>query len=149
MIVDVINDDMLTASSHKYVAFGINTEGVLRGEFAREICNNYALGFSVTGKRELGEIIIIQTGLTKYYGIVCYSLENGWNDSPKILADCLNRIETLEKEKIAVYIMDSEFFTQMADANLNEIIKAIHLSQKQCVVYCYIYSKKEILDGIE
>ena len=75
MITDVIEGDVLE-TFHDHVVFGINIDGLVKwdGFVNQKICN-YAMGFSVTGKRQLGEVITIPTGLEKYHGIVCYSVE--------------------------------------------------------------------------
>lgn len=143
MITDVIEGEILEIV-YPHVAFGINIEGIVKwdGFVSQKICP-FSMGFSVTGKRQLGEVITIPTGLEKYHGMVCYSVENGWKNTPNAIKACLDKIETKEDESIYVATLGTDLFDQMPWSSVRESIKAIHLSKKNCIVYTSIPDTKE------
>lgn len=150
MITDVIEGEIeITKTFHHHLVFGINKEGIVKwdGFVNQKICQ-YAMAFSITEEREIGDVLTIQTGLEKYHGIVCYSIKDGWEDTPKTIRACLDKIETKDDESIFVATIGSDLFEQMPWHLVRESIKAIHLSKKNCIVYTSQDTKEKILDLI-
>ena len=151
MIVDVIKDDVLY-TTYRHIVFPMSTEGICGSGFSRDICD-YIFGFEDEQEKEekLGKIIpIIPKIDTKYYGIVCFSEKEGWWDYiAKAIKKGLNNLQIPEEEIIAVAMLETGFIDFVPDYYAREIVEAIHTSTKKCVIYSYVYSKKEIFSVIK
>ena len=147
MIVDVFEGDLLLLQTmHSHIAFAINKEGIICDKLTNDICK-YAMGFTVTGEKRLGEVVSIPTGNVWYHGIVCYSTKEGWSKSSQAILTGLNKIEVKEYEYISVILMGLD-----ARANLRENIEAIHLSKNKCLVFIFdkeSCSKEDVIEKIK
>jgi hypothetical protein len=147
MIVDVISDDILN-SSCKHVVFAIKTEGINSNMgFCKEFCEHVLSCFSVGPKTigKLGDVVsIVPKTDTKYYGIVCYSQEWGWDSVAEAVKNGLDKLQVPENETIAVAMLETGFIGYVSGHNARKILEAIHASNKQCIVYSFKYNKEEI-----
>ena len=150
MITEVKNDDIFNTDL-KHVAFAVNTEGYNDSGFAGAVTSKFAPELASTGGNHLGEVLTSTTKDGKsFHGLVCHSLKGeGWSKAPETITKCLNAIETGESEKIAVILMGGGMIGQMSGANLLANIKAIHASEKSCVVYTLEYTEQAVWDVIK
>lgn len=148
MITKVLNEDIFK-TPHKHIAFAINTEGSNDAGFAGQVASRYAPKLANTGKKKLGEVVTVESKGKTFHGLVCHSLKDGWNDSPKTITECLDKIKTDDDESIAVVLMGAGMIGQMSGADVIANAKAIHKSKKNVVLYSLEYGEKAVFDALK
>ncbi|MFA6554398.1 MAG: hypothetical protein WCS89_02705 [Candidatus Paceibacterota bacterium] len=136
MIVNRVKGDIFLAPQ-KHIAFAINTQGDNDDGFAEQVSLRIKWSELIrTGGNQLGEVLIRKDGEKTYYALVCHSLDKGgWNDTPRVARECLDKIEAPDDEEIAVVLMGSGFFGRMQGADVEAILGGIEQSKKKLVVY--------------
>jgi hypothetical protein len=148
MITKVFNKDIFD-TPYNHIAFAINTEGLNKYDFARQISfKDYTDLFLNTGEKEMGDVISIKVREKTFHGLVCHSLkQHGWVNAPQAITSCLEKIET--DEPIAVVLMGASKFRQAVEGvDIVANIKAIHKAKKNVILYNYDYSENAIFDVI-
>ncbi len=148
MITKVINGNVFD-TPYNHIAFAINTKGYNDAGFAGQVSERVPK-IANTGKKDLGEVVSIESKGKIFHGLVCHSLEdNGWGGAPKAIITCLEKIQVTDTEPIAVVLMGAGMIGQMSGADVKANIRAIHQSKKNCVVYSLQYSEKAIFDVLK
>ncbi len=148
MITDVINEDVFK-TPHKHIAFAINTEGSNDGGFAGQVTSRFVPELANTGGVQLGEIKTASAKGKTFHGLVCHSLSKGWENAPKIITECLDKIEIPDNEPIAIVLMGAGMIGTLSGADPRANVKAIHASKKNCILYSLEYSKVAVEEAIK
>mgnify|MGYP001590620607 FL=1 len=135
MIVNRVRGDIF-AAPQKHIAFAVNTQGYNDAGFAGQVSSRIWPKLASTGGNELGEVLTHKNGNKTYHALVCYSLDSGgWNDTPRVARECLDKIDVPNDEEIAVVLMDSGPVGMMQGADVNAILAGMEQSKKKLVVY--------------
>lgn len=77
-----------------------------------------------------------KNGNKTYHALVCHSLDSGgWNDTPRVARECLDKIDVPDDEEIAVVLMGSGPVGMMQGADVNAILAGMEQSKKKLVVF--------------
>ena len=135
MIVNRVCGDIF-AATQKHIAFAVNTQGYNDAGFAGQVSSRIWPKLASTGGNELGEVLTHKNGNKTYHALVCHSLDSGgWNDTPHVARECIDKIEVSDDEEIAVVLMGSGPVGMMQGADVEAILKGMEKSKKKLVVY--------------
>lgn len=135
MIINRVRGDIFEASQ-KHIAFAVNTEGYNEAGFAGQVSSRIWPKLTNTGGNELGEVLTHKNSSKTYHALVCHSLEpGGWNDTPRVVRECLDKIDVPDGEEIAVVLMGSGPVGMMQGADVEAILAGMQNSKKKLVVY--------------
>ena len=135
MIINRVRGDVFSASQ-KHIAFAVNTEGYNDAGFAGQVSSRIWPKLASTGGNELGEVLTHKNGSKTYHALVCHSLESGgWNDTPRVARECLDKIDVPDGEEIAVVLMGSGPVGLTQGADVDAILAGLQNSKKKLVVY--------------
>lgn len=135
MIVDRVRGDIF-AAPQKHIAFAVNTEGYNDAGFAGQVSSRIWPKLASTGGNNLGDVLTHKNGSKTYHALVCHSLESGgWDETPRIARECLDKLDVPEGEEIAVVLMGSGPIGMMQGADVNAILVGMELSKKKLIVY--------------
>ena len=133
MLINHIKGDIFTTKD-KHIIFAINKEGK-NGGFAGQVAKKGFTELIDTGGNELGDIIDKTIDGITYHGIVCHSLENGWDGSASIILDALNKMKF--NDDASIVAIGSGFTGIMQGAPYEEIIEAFDISNKRLTVWTH------------
>ena len=135
MIVNRVRGDIFTAPQ-KHIAFAVNTQGYNDAGFAGQVTSQIWPKLANTGGNKLGEVLTHKNGTKTYHALVCHSLDSGgWNDTPQVARECLDKIDVPNDEEIAVVLMGSGPVGMIQGADVNAILAGMEQSKKKLVVY--------------
>lgn len=135
MIVNRVRGDIF-AASQKHIAFAVNTQGYNDAGFAGQVSSRIWPKLEKTGGNNLGDVLTHKNGNKTYHALVCHSLdEGGWDETPRIARECLDKIDAPDDEEIAVVLMGSGPVGMMQGADVNAILAGMERSKKKLVVY--------------
>ncbi|OGD32028.1 hypothetical protein A3C91_01570 [Candidatus Azambacteria bacterium RIFCSPHIGHO2_02_FULL_52_12] len=135
MIISRVRGDIF-AAPQKHIAFAVNTQGYNDAGFAGQVSSRIWSKLASTGGNELGEVLTHKNGSKTYHALVCHSLDSGgWNDTPRVARECLDKIDAPNDEEIAVVLMGSGLVGMMQGADVEAILKGMEQSKKKLVVY--------------
>jgi len=135
MIVKRVRGDIF-AASQKHIAFAVNTEGYNDAGFAGQVSSRIWPKLAKTGGNQLGEVLTHKNGTKTYHALVCHSLElGGWDDTPRVARECLDKIKAPANQEIAVVLMGSGPVGMMQGANVEAILAGMQNSKKKLIVY--------------
>ncbi len=135
MIVNQVHGDIF-AAPQKHIAFAVNTQGYNDDGFAGQISSRIWPMLANTGGNRLGEVLTYKHYDKTYHALVCHSLDpGGWNDTPRIARECLDKIYLPDDEEIAIVLMGSGPLGMMQGANVKAILTGMEQSNKRLVVY--------------
>ena len=135
MIVNRVRGDIF-AESQKHVAFAVNTEGYNGAGFAGQVSSRIWPKLAKTGGNKLGDVLTYKNGNKTYHALVCHSLEEGgWNETPRVARECLDKIDVPEGEEIAVVLMGSGPVGMMQGADVDAILAGMKNSKMKLIVY--------------
>mgnify|MGYP000884491315 CR=1 FL=1 len=137
MIKKCIKGDVFeTTLTH--IAFAVNTEGYNDSGFAGKVSRIWP-ELANTGPKNLGDTMSKTIGGKTYHALVCHSLKiGGWSNTPKIVQECLNKLDVPETEPIATVLMGSGYVGRMSGADVEAIKKGMAHSNKTVVIYTLI-----------
>jgi len=145
MIEDVAKGNIF-ATTLRNIAFAINAGGKNDSGFAGQVLELFTPRFNKTGKRNLGEVITVETEGKIFHGLVCHRFGlNGWEKSPETITACLDKINLAPGDAIAVVLMGSGFLGRLEGADVAANIRAIHRSRNKCIIYSLDIDKKAIM----
>ena len=124
-------NDILKGESK--IAFAVNTEGWNVTGFAEKISKKYWPELANMEKCELGTVLTKNINNKTFYALVCYSLENGWDNQTEIIRKCFDSIET--NEPIASAYIGKDFLSKLSGSNLKQIKEGLELSKKKIILY--------------
>lgn len=135
MIVNRVRGDIF-AAPQKHIAFAVNTQGYNDAGFAGQVSGRIWPELASTGGNQLGEVLTHQNSTKTYYALVCHSLDSGgWNETPRVARECLDKIDSPDDEEIAVVLMGSDPIGMMQGADVDAILIEMEQSKKKLVVY--------------
>ncbi|MDR0650802.1 MAG: hypothetical protein LBG59_05380 [Candidatus Peribacteria bacterium] len=134
MIIKEIKGDIFQ-SEDKHIVFALNTEGYNDSGFAGAVCRKGFKEIANTGGNTLGTMLSKKIGEKTYYGIVCHSLHDGWNDAAKIILRALDELPTTDN--ISAVLMGSSLVGLLSNVPVEEIYKAFEKSKKNISVYSF------------
>ncbi|MBU6323601.1 hypothetical protein KGQ55_02855 [Patescibacteria group bacterium] len=135
MIVKRIRGDIF-AAPQRHVAFAVNTQGYNDAGFAGQVSAQIWPKLANTGGNALGEVLNYKSGAKIYHALVCHSLDaGGWDETPRVARECLDKINVPDSEEIAVVLMGSGPIGLMQGADVNAILAGMEQSRKKLVVY--------------
>lgn len=135
MIVNRVRGDIF-AAPQKHIAFAVNTEGYNDAGFAGQVSSRIWPKLANTGGNKLGDVLMHKIGSKTYHALVCHSLESGgWNETPRVARECLDKLYVPEGEEIAVVLMGSGPVGMMQGADVNAILAGMERSKRKLVVY--------------
>ena len=135
MIVSRVRGDIFVAPQ-KHIAFAVNTQGYNDAGFAGQVSSQIWPKLASTGGNKLGDVLAHKNGDKTYHALVCHSLDSGgWNDTPRVARECLDKIDISDDEEIAVVLMGSGPVGMMQGADVEAILKGMEQSKKKLVVY--------------
>lgn len=135
MILDRVRGDIF-AAPQKHIAFAVNTQGYNDAGFAGQVSSRVWPELENTGGNELGEVLKHPYGTKTYHALVCHSLDGGgWDETPRVAKECLDKLDVPDDEEIAVVLMGSGPVGMMQGANVEAILAGMETSKKKLVVY--------------
>ena len=136
MIVNRVRGNIF-AAPQKHIAFAVNTEGYNDAGFAGQVSSRIWPKLANTGGgNKLGDVLTHKNGPKTYHALVCHSLASGgWDETPRVARECLDKIGVPEGEEIAVMLMGSGPVGMMRGANVDAILACMENSKKKLVVY--------------
>lgn len=136
MIIDMVRGDIFK-SSHKHIAFAVNTEGFNDAGFAGQVASRYWRELANTGKKQLGEVLTRTAGDKTFYAIVCHALnaKEGWHYTAVTVEKCLDRIEVPKDETVGVVLMGGGMVGQMSGADVFAILGGMARAKRKVMVY--------------
>lgn len=135
MIIDTIRGDIFQ-TPHKHIAFAVNTEGYNDAGFAGAVSLKYWPALGSTGAKKSGEVLQKTTGEKTFHALVCHSLGGDrWKKTPKLVTQCLDKLDVPDHEPIAVVLMGAGMIRQMGGADVFAIMGGIGRSKKKIVIY--------------
>ena len=135
MIVNRVRGDIF-AASQKHIAFAVNTQGYNDAGFAGQVSSHIWPKLASTGGNKLGDVLTHKNGSKTYHALVCHSLESGgWDETPRVARECLDKLDIPEDEEVAVVLMGSGPVGMMQGADVNAILAGMERSKKRLVVY--------------
>jgi hypothetical protein len=135
MIINRVCGDIFVASQ-KHIAFAVNTQGYNDAGFAGQVSLRIWPKLANTGGNELGEVLTHKNGNKTYHALVCHSLDpGGWNDTPRVVQECLDKIDSPDDEEIAVVLIGSGLEGTLRGADVEAILKGMEQSKKKLIVY--------------
>lgn len=144
MVVDVVKGNVFSSSLHS-VVFAMNDDGANTDGFAGLVTGKCCPTGFVEEAFPLGTIVSLENDGKKFLGIVCHSLcQGGWSKTPQIVTSGLDLIEVQPDEKIAVVLMGAGLAGAVYGADVPAIVRAIHASKLQCVIYTLDYTKEQV-----
>ena len=135
MIVEEKNGNIFETNC-KHIVFAVNTEGINDSGFAGQVSINYWPALAHIGPKPLGTVLSIKKEEGKtFHAIVCHSLREGWQKTPKVLEDCLNSLDVPDDEPIASVQIGNGLIGQISGADFPAIIQAMEHSKKSIILY--------------
>ena len=135
MIVTRVSGDIFMAPQ-KHIAFAVNTQGHNDAGFAGQVSSRIWPELASTGGNKLGEVLTHKNGTKTFHALVCHSLDSGgWNDTPRVARECLDKIDAPADEEIAVVLMGSGPVGTIQGADVNTILAGMEQSKRKLVVY--------------
>lgn len=135
MILGRVYGDIFLAPQ-KHIAFAVNTQGNNNSGFAGQVSSRDWPELASTDGNKLGEVLKRKGNGKIYYALVCHSLEaDGWNETPRIAQECLDKIDAPDDEEIAVVLMGSGPVGRKQGADVEAILKGMEQSKKKLIVY--------------
>lgn len=131
VINEVRGDIFLTQDSH--IVFALNTEGHNDSGFAGVVARNYFPEIANTGGNQLGEVLKKSIDGKTFYGIVCHSLENGWDNADEIILKALNEMDF--QDNASVVAIGTGFVGMLSGAPTGKIWDAFEQCNKNLTVY--------------
>lgn len=133
MIINNNKGEKLFGGNEHRIAFAINTEGINTEGIAGEIARRYWPQLASIGKSELGTVITKDVDGITFYGLVCYSIEKGWQNQTETIRQCFNAIET--DEPIAATAIGRGLYDLRRGANASDIRLGMEQSDKKIIIY--------------
>jgi hypothetical protein len=131
----VIGQDVFSCS-YQHIAFAVNTQGFNDAGFAGVVSDQYWPELANTGPKQLGQVMSRKVGDKTFHALVCHSLDqNGWDETPKIVTQCLDSIDIPDDEIIAVVSIGGGPIGRAMGADPDAIRSGMEASQKTVVVY--------------
>lgn len=134
MIVDTKRGDVFQSGA-KHIAFAVNTEGYNDAGFAGAISRKWP-ELANTGEKKLGSVMSKTIDGVTYHALVCHSLGgDGWKRTPEAVEFCLDALNALEGETIAIVLMGAGMVGQMGGADVFGNLGGMARSSKRVAVY--------------
>lgn len=133
MIVQDKRGNDIFKGGESTIAFAVNTEGCNDSGFSGIVACNYWPEIANPGKCKLGTSLSKTVDGITFYALVCYSLDNGWQDQAEVICKCFNSIET--NEPIASVSIGTGLMAILDHSNFSEIQKGMELSTKNIILY--------------
>lgn len=134
MIYSEIHGDIFTTKD-KHIVFALNTEGFNDSGFAGAVARNYFPEIANTGGNALGEVLSKEINGKTFHGIVCHSLENGWENADQIILKALNELEV--QNSISIIAIGTGLVGRLHGAPTSKIYEAFKECNKQ--LNCYMF----------
>lgn len=135
MIINRISGDIFKAPQN-HIAFAVNTQGFNDDGFAGQVSKRVWPELAETGGNQLGEVLTLTKDGKTYHALVCHSFDgSGWKETPKVVRECLDKIDVPDHEEIAVVLMGSGPIGRINGANIEAILKSMEESKRRLVVY--------------
>lgn len=135
MIVDTIRGDVFK-TPHAHIAFAVNTEGFNDAGFAGAVSSRYWNELANTGKKKLGDVLSKNGKGKTFHALVCHSLGgDGWSKTAETVTKCLDSLNVLDTETIAVVLTGAGMIGQMGGADVFSILGGMSRSKKRLAVY--------------
>ncbi len=149
MIIEVIKGNIFDTDL-RHIAFATNIEGRNDAGVAGTVAKYFTKEFLKVGKCNMGDLFSFPAAYRViFHGLVCHSLEeDGWKDAPNAITTALDKIQVADDEVIAVVLMGSGKLGKEGKADVASNIRAIHSSQKKCVVYTLDQEKDSIMAAL-
>ena len=136
MIVNRVHGDIFTAPQ-KHIAFAANTTGYNDEGFVGQVSSRFWPELACTGGNNLGEVLTKEGGGKIFHALVCHTTNRhgAWNESPRVVCECLDKIDIPDDEEIAVVLMGSGPIGMTQGADVSAILAGMQNSKKKLIVY--------------
>ena len=135
MIIDMRRGDIFEAP-YQHIAFATNIQGHGDEGFAGQVSSRFWPELADLGPKKLGEVLSHTVDGKTFHAIVCHSLRGyGWQDTPRVLEECLNSLDIPNDETIAIVAIGSGKSGQKHGADTFAIFGAMARSNKRLAIF--------------
>jgi len=135
MIIKATRSDVLKTEA-KHIAFAINKEGYNGIGLSGKVLNTYWSELAAYGENEIGTVFSKKVGDKTFHAVVCYSLEEGWEeDQVSLIKRCFDKINVPDGEEISTVAIGTGLIGVRTGADFQQILKGLNLSNKNIVLH--------------
>lgn len=116
-----------------HIIFALNTEGYNDGGFAGQVARSFFPEIENTGGNKLGEVLTKTVKEKTFYGIVCHSLNDGWNNADQVILKALNDMQF--SESASIVSIGSGIIGIMSGSPTEKIENVLRECNKNLTVY--------------
>lgn len=132
MVIDEVVGDIFATKDH-HIVFATNTEGYNDSGFAGAVARSYFPEISNTGGNKLGEVLTKNVDGKTFYGIVCHSLIDGWDNADEIILKALNEMDF--QDNASIVAIGKGFVGMVSGAPVRKIYSAFKQCNKKLTIY--------------
>lgn len=143
MIIKTDKNDISTTNA-KHIAFAISAEGYGNSVIATRFINRYWPELTNCGELEIGTVLSKHIGNKTFHALVCYTLENGWEDNQaEFIKECFDKIPA-NGDIIATYLFGSDFIDIENGADSRNILRGMNESSQKVKLHSDLSMKNII-----
>ena len=140
MLIDSKEGQDIFEGQEDIIVFAINAEGVNDSGFAGIVSRRGWPELANMGECQIGDVFEKEIDGKRYCGIVCHTLSkiDGWGtpeEQTRVIREAFNKIETRPGEVISSIAIGNGLIGKMSGANYEAIVRGMHESDKDVVLY--------------
>ena len=146
MLIDSKEGQDIFEGQEDIIVFAINAEGVNDSGFAGIVSRKGWPELANMGECQIGDVFEKEIDGKRYCGIVCHTLSkiDGWGtpeEQTRVIREAFNKIETRPGDIISSIAIGNGLIGKMSGSNYEAIVRGMHESDKDIVLYGKIPEK--------